>query len=134
MIDYVNHFRNNQALYNQARAYWNKLESFSSIIFIIFLFFGILMAAIYYLPYNNRSGRHYTPKHWLLFLSITFVLTFIVTWAFLYIGVPPRLDTTAFLQLKIAFGNAIYASVLYFIVSVVWCLALPTNAYRLFKF
>ena len=134
MTDFVNQFKNNEALYNQARAYWNKLESSSSIILIIFLVLGILMAVCYYQPYNNRPGRHYTPKHWLIFLAITFVLTFFVTWGFEYFAVPPKLDGATMLQLKIALGNAIYASLLYFIVSVVWCFALPTNAYRLFKF
>ena len=133
MTDFVNQFRNNEALYNQARAYWNKLESSSSIILIIFLVLGISMAVFYYQPYNNRPGRHYTPKHWLIFLAITFVLTFFVTWGFEYFAVPPKLDGATMLQLKIALGNAIYASFLYFIVSVVWCFALPTNAYRIFK-
>ena len=134
MTDFINQFKNNEVLYNQARAYWNKLESSSSIILLIFIVLGIAMAVCYYLPYNNRPGRHYTPMHWLIFLAITFVLTFFVTWGFAYIAAKPVLDTTTMLHLKIALGNAIYASLLYFLVSVVWCFALPTNAYRLFKF
>jgi membrane-associated HD superfamily phosphohydrolase len=134
MTDFINQFRNNEVLYNQARAYWNKLESSSSIILLIFIVIGIAMAFCYYQPYNNRPGRHYTPKHWLIFLAITFVLTFFVTWGFEYFAAKPVLDTTTMLQLKIALGNAIYASLLYFVVSVVWCFAFPTNAYRLFKF
>lgn len=134
MTDFVNQFKNNEALYNQARAYWNKLESSSSIILIILLVLGISMAVFYYQPYNNSPGRHYTPKHWFTFLVITFVLTFFVTWGFEYLAVPPKLDGATVLQLKIALCNAIYASLLYFIVSIIWCFALPTNAYRLFKF
>lgn len=134
MTDFASQFMNNETLYNQAKNYWQKLESSSPIIFIIFLALGISLAVFYYQPYNNRPGRHYTPKHWLIFLAITFVLTFFVTWGFEYFAVPPKLDGTTMLQLKIALGNAIYASLLYFVVSVVWCLALPTNAYRLFKF
>lgn len=133
MTDFVNQFKNNEALYNQARAYWSKLESSSSIIFIIFLVLGILMAVIYYQPYNNRPGRHYTPIHWIVFLAITFILTFFVTWGFEYIAVPPKLDGAAMLQGKIAIGNALYASGLYVVVSLFWCLFLPTNAYRLIK-
>ncbi len=133
MTDFAGQFMNNEALYNQARAYWNKLESSSSIIFIIFLVLGISLAVFYYQPYNNRPGRHYTPKHWFIFLAITFVLTFFVTWGFEYIAVPPKLDGSTMLQLKIALGNAIYATILYFCVSVGWCLKLPTNAYRIFK-
>lgn len=133
MTDFVNQFRNNEALYNQARAFWNKLEGSAAFIIVIFLVLGISLAVFYYQPYNNRPGRHYTPKHWLIFLAITFVLTFLVTWGFEYIAVPPKLDGSTMLQLKIALGNAIYATILFFVVSVVWCLKLPTNAYRIFK-
>ena len=133
MTDFINQFRNNEALYNQARAFWNKMESSAPIILIIFLVLGISLAVFYYQPYNNRPGRHYTPKHWLIFLAVTFVLTFFVTWGFEYIAVKPVLDTTTMLQVKIALGNAIYASLLYLVVSFVWCQILPTNAYRLLK-
>lgn len=132
--DFTNQFKNDETLYNQARAYWSKLESSSIIILLIFIVLGIAMAIYYYQPYNNRPGRHYTPKHWLFFLAGTFILSFLATWGFEYFAVPSRLTDTTSLQMKIALGNAIYASLLYFFVSVIWCFALPTNAYRLFKF
>lgn len=134
MTDFTNQFKNNETLYNQAKAYWSKLESSSVIILFIFIVLGVAMTICYYQPYNNRPGRHYTPKHWLLFLAGTFTFSFLVTWGFEYFAVPPRLTGTTILQMKIALGNAIYASFLYFFVSVIWCFALPTNAYRLFKF
>lgn len=134
MTDFTNQFKNNETLYNQARAYWSKLESSSVIILLTFIVLGIAMTICYYQPYNNRPGRHYTPKHWLFFLVSTFILSFLVTWGFEYFAIPPRLTGTTILQMKIALGNAIYASFLYFFVSVIWCFALPTNAYRLFKF
>lgn len=133
MTDFINQFRNNEVLYNQARAFWNKMESSSSVLLVILLAFGISMAIIYYRPYNNRPGRHYKPKHWLLFLLLTLVLTFCVTWGYEYLAVRPELNGATILQLKIALGNAIYAALLYFGVSVIWCNGLPTNAYRLFK-
>lgn len=135
MTDFTNQFRNNETLYNQARAYWSKLESFSAIILLIFIVLGIAMAIYYYQPYNNRPGRHYKPTHWLYFLLGTFVLSFLVTWGFEYFAVPPKLNGTNILQIKIALGNAIYASLLYTFCSWVWCQCnLPTNAYRLIKF
>ena len=134
MADFTGQFKNNEALYNQARAYWNKLESSSAIILIIMLVLGIALAYTYYVPYNKQPGRHYTPKHWLYFLVGTFVLTFLVTWGFEYFAIPPKINGATWLQCKIALGNAIYASGLYFIISVIWCNVGPTNAYRLFKF
>ena len=44
-----------------------------------------------------------------------------------------KIDIFIMLQLKIALGSAIYASLLYLIVSVIWCLFFPTNAYRFIK-
>lgn len=134
MTDFINQFRNNEVLYSQARAFWNKMEGASSVFLVILLVFGISIALFYYLPYNNQPGRHYTPKHWFLFLVVTFALTFCVTWGFEYFAVRPELDGSTMLQLKIALGNAIYAAILYWVVSVIWCNGLPTNAYRIFKF
>lgn len=131
--DFTKPFRENEALFKQAQAFWNKLENSASIILLLFIVLGISTAVFYYWPYNNVHGRHYTPKHWVLFLAITFVFTFLITWGFEYFAAPSNLDGATMLQLKIALGNAIYASLLYFFVSFIWCNALPTNAYRLFK-
>ena len=133
MTDFSSQFKNNVALYNQARAFWNKLEGSSSIIVLIFVVLGIALAAFYYKPYNNLPGRHYTPKHWFLFLAVTFVITFLLTLGFEYFAVEPHLIGSMLLEVKIALGNAIYASILYFVVSFLWCNFFPTNAYRWFK-
>ena len=100
----------------------------------IFVVLGVALAAIYYKPYNDKPGRHYRPTHWLLFMVVAFVLTLLVTWGFEYIAVKPVLKGALMLEFKVALGNAIYATGLYFLTSLVWCNALPTNAYRLFKF
>ena len=134
MTDFLKPFKENDALYNQARAFWGKLESNSMMIVIICLFFGIALAVYYYKPYNEKPGRHYTLKHWGLFLFVTFILVFAVTLGFEYLAVAPKINGAFGLEAKIALGNAIYASIVYLITSVVWCNALPTNAYRFFKF
>ena len=126
---FVNQYRGNEALYNQARAYWSKLDGNSMWLLIFFLLLGLGMVWGYYQPYNTRPGRHYTLKHWTRFLGVTFVLAFTITWLFLYYFVSSNLDVTM-LRLMLALGNAIYTSVLYFLLSVIWCKFLPTNAYR----
>lgn len=134
MADFTSQFKNNETLFNQARAYWNKLEGSSIIILIIFLVLGVAMTILYYQPYNNRPGRHYKPIHWLYFLGVTFVLTFIFTWLYLHFAISSNLNGVTVLHLKLALGNALYASVLYFVVSWIWCqFNLPTNACRIFK-
>lgn len=134
MTDFTKPFKENEALYKQARAFWGQLENNSIVIFFICIVLGIALAIYYYKPYNDSPGRHYTLKHWLIFLFITFVLTFVVTFGFEYLAVTPKLSGAMGLEAKIALGNAIYASFLYFITSVVWCNVGSTNACRIFKF
>lgn len=132
--DFTNQFKNNEALFNQARAYWNKLQGSSIIILIIFIVLGIAMAITYYQPYNNQPGRHYKPTHWLCFLGGTFVLTFLLTWCFLHFAIPSSLSGVFMLHVKIALNNALYASFIFFVCSWIWCQSkLPTNACRFLK-
>ena len=44
MTDFLSQFQNNESLYQQARVFWNKLEGISTILLIIFLVLGILLA------------------------------------------------------------------------------------------
>ena len=133
MSDFTKPFQENEALFNQAKAFWRHLDSPMIMVVVIFVVLGIALAAYYYKPYNDVPGRHYKPKHWFMFLGITFIATFVLTFVVEYIAVKPVLSGAAILEMKIALGNAIYAAGVYFITSVVWCNALPTNAYRLFK-
>lgn len=134
MADFTKPFSENKALYNQAKGFWNKLENFSLIIVLIFLILGIAWAAYYYTSYNNSPGRHYTPKHWILLLLATVVVTFFVTLGFEYLAVEPKINGAFLLEVKIAIANALYAALAYLITSIIWCNTLPTNAYRMFKF
>ena len=135
MADFTKPFQNNETLYSQARAFWNKLEASSILIVALFILLGIAMACVYYKPFNDKPGRHYKPKYWVYFLLATFVLTLLVTLGCEYAIAQPKLDGAFVLELKTAFANAIYSSVVYLFVSWIWCqFNLPTNAYRLIKF
>ena len=134
MADFAKPFTENKALYNQARAFWNKLENSSAVIVLIFLVLGIALAAYYYTSYNNSPGRHYTPKHWLFLLLGTILATFLVTLGCEYFAVKPTVQGAFLLEVKIAVVNALYSAAIYFVTSVVWCNFFRTNAYKLFKF
>ena len=134
MADFAKPFSENKALYNQAKVFWNKLENSSLGIVLIFLVLGIAWAIYYYTSYNNSPGRHYTPKHWILMLLVTVVVTFLVTLGFEYLAVEPKINSAFLLEVKIAIGNALYAALTYLLTSIVWCNTLPTNAYKMFKF
>lgn len=133
MSDFTKPFQENEALYNQAKGFWSYLDGLTAITIAIFIVLGVVGAVCYYGPFNQMPGRHYKPRYWLVFLVGVFVLTLALTWGFECIAAKPTLKGSGMLECRIALGNAIYASLLYFITSVVWCNILPTNAYRIFK-
>jgi hypothetical protein len=135
MSDFAKQFQDNKTLYNQARKFWSNLEASSIIIVGIFIVLGIIMAYTYYKPFNDKPGRHYKPKYWGIFLGITSILSFLVTLGSVYFMVPPNVDGSFVLVLKIALDNAIHSSIVYALISWIWCqFNLPTNAYRYLKF
>ena len=135
MSDFARQFQDNETLYNQARKFWSNLEASSIIIVGIFIVLGLIMAYTYYKPFNDKPGRHYKPKYWWLFLGITFILSFLITLGAAYFMVPPKIDGSFVLELKIALANAIYSIIVYVLISWIWCqFNLPTNAYRYLKF
>lgn len=132
MSDFTRPFRENENLAAQAKSFWRNLENAS----IGFIFIGVLVAVlaafIYYVPFNNKPGRHYHPKYWFLFGGLTILISFVFTFGYEYIFCEPKLDGALLFELKIAFCNAIYSILLYLFISIIWWLALPTNAYRIF--
>lgn len=131
--DFTRQFQHNDQLFNQARSFWNNLEG-SMWIVISMVLLGVCIAAYYYTSYNNAPGRHYKPQKWLLFLGITFFITLLASYGIEHLICEPRLKGASTLEFMVAIGNALYACLVYFITSVIWCNAFPTNAYRWFKF
>lgn len=133
MSDFTRPFRENENLATQAKNFWRDLENASVGFIFIAALVAILAAVIYYIPFNNKPGRHYRPLYWFLFWCATLLISFGLTFGYEYIFCEPKLNGALLLELKIAFGNAIYSILLYLIISIVWCWSLPTNAYRIFK-
>lgn len=132
--DFINSFRNDEILYNQATAFWNKLNNGSIGFVIVMLFIGIVLAYYYYGPFNNQPGRKYTPKWWGIMCGVTACITFLVTLVLEYSTAKPTMQGAWSVELKIALCNAIYASVVYFLASIIVCQSnIKTNAYKLFK-
>ena len=134
MNDFTKQFADNKNLYNQARKFWNDLEGISLILILIPVCIGIVGAVYYYKWYNNKPGRRYTPIHWLYLFVGTILATLFITWVVEFFMVDPKLSGAQALEWKIAFGNAIYASGIYFLISLIWCNTMQTNAYKMFKY
>ena len=133
MSDFIRPFQENENLYTQAKKFWRSLENYSVVSVVVFIIIAVVAAYWYYKPFNNQTGRHYHPKYWLFFWLGAFLASLLITFGLEYAFCEPKLDGAMLLEFKIAFGNAIYTAVLYLIISIVWCNALPTNAYRYFK-
>ena len=133
--EFAKPFRDNETMSMQARAFWNQLDQIAIILFIAALVIGTLFAAHYYTLYNRKPGRHYQPKHWWMFLLIAFVFVLVATFGAELLVAKPRLDGAVMLELRVAFGNAVFALLLYLLISFAWCNLnlLPTNAYRYLK-
>lgn len=131
---FLNSFQNEEELYAQAQQFWNGLESNAFIFAGIFLVMGAVWAWTYYGRYNNKPGRHYHPKHWVLLLALCAVLTFCLTLGAAYLYEAPKLNGAWPLEIKLSLANTLYALIIYILGSVIYCNYLPTNAYRLFRF
>lgn len=124
----------NEQLRQQADNVWRQLDGLSPVLLILGLVLGVGLAVFYYTGFNEKPGRHYKRRYWLMWALLSFVLTMITTVAIEYVGVKTNLKSGyAELYWLCAINNAFYAFVGYFVTSIVWCNAFPTNAYKLFK-
>lgn len=133
--DFLNHFKNNQTLYDQARVLWSKLDACTVWFIIAFVVLALVFAIIYYGPYNNKPGRHYKVKHWFIWMLITAAVTFVVTLVIGLIMVKSPLAARIGLILRISGVNILYSAGVYLIAALLVCNApfLKTNAYRFLK-
>lgn len=133
MSNYLQRFSDNEALHNQAMAFWHKLESTGPELLIIMAVSGIAFAAWYYGPYNNAPGRHYKVGKWGIWLGIACAFVFLATLGIEYVLAAPKLDGSMKIEIWVAFANVVYAAFVYIVTSAVWCNCLPTNANRFLK-
>lgn len=133
--DFLEPFKNNDAMYNQARLLWSKLDQTTIWFLIVFIVLAFILSFVYYGPYNNKPHRHYRVKCWLMWMMITVASSFVVSFVVGLIMIQSPLDARASLFCRISFVNAVYSAILYFIISALVC-NLPfvkTNAYRFLK-
>lgn len=114
-----------------AQTFWNELNS-ACMFFLIYLFgVSILFCAFYFTAWNEMPGRHYRPSHWICAYAITLLVVFFGTAALGYMRTNTSLNGSASLIWDIALGNVVYSFFIFGLLSIVWFLWLPTNAYRL---
>lgn len=126
-------YNNNEEIKDQIDKFWGKLEGISIILVFLLFIVAIGVACDYYGRYNNKPGRHYGIKRWIMFGIISVIATGIFTFGTEFIFAKPQINGTCGIELKIALCNALYAAIIYLIASFLWCNFGRTNAYRLLK-
>lgn len=134
--EFIGRFRDNEVLVRYARDLWASLDSCAVWFVIAFAIMAIMFACVYYGPYNNRPGRHYKSRYWILWMGIDVLLTVVITLLIGLIGVDsPLLPQKIGMLVRISGANMVYSAVVYFVVSLFVCNMpfLKTNAYRFLK-
>lgn len=114
-----------------AQRFWNSLNS-SCLFFVMFLLaVSTLLCAFYFTAYNEMPGRHYKRNHWIGFYIGTLLVSFFGTAVLGYLLNNTSLNGSSSLIWDIAFGNLVFSILIYGVLSCIWFMFLPTNAYRL---
>ncbi len=125
---------NNETIQSQADSVWRQLDGLNTMLIVIMVIIGIGLAFWYYLPYNEKPGRHYKISHWAFFFLGSILFTFFVTLGIEYFGIKTHLKNGVdSLFLLTALNNALYGGITFLILSFLWCNFFPTNAYRFLK-
>lgn len=122
-----------EALYQQAMLFWNKLDSVSFLFPLILVIVGGISVWYYYVPFNNTPHRHYKPKYWWMMMAVCAIMCFLLTLGVALVCAPPKFEGTKVLEFKLALSNMLYAVIAYGFVSFIWCNFGKTNAYRYLK-
>ncbi len=114
-----------------AENFWASLNS-SCLFFILFLvIMSVCLCVYYFTVYNEQPGRHYRRTHWIGSYIGTVVFMFFGTAGLGFLLTKTTVNGSKSLIWDIAAGNAVYSILIFGVLSVIWWLWLPTNAYRL---
>ena len=131
--DYLTPYTEDEAAKKAATKLWNTIDSMDIILFIVMFMLTILIALWYYFPYNQRPGKHYHPKYWWIFgvgaVSFVFASTFGICY---FIAKNASFDYT--FLIKVSAVNALYAILVYFILSLFINKSGKSNAYPYIRF
>ncbi len=113
--------------------YWRNLDKSCLAFLLLMLVVSIGICICYFTIYNKYPGRHYRLTHWGGFYILSALTAFLGTWGLGWLLAKPTVQGAGWLLLDISLGNLCYTIIIYGILSVIWWLFLPTNAYRPIK-
>lgn len=118
----------NDSAKKAATKLWNAIDGGDWILFLVMVLLTAAIAWYYYIPFNNRPGRHYHPKWWWMFGAAALFAVFVVTIGLCHVlAQNPGFDFG--LILNVALMNTFYAAVVYLLFSVIINRTGKSNAY-----
>lgn len=129
--EYLAKYADNETAKKVATKLWNSLDSQSWYLLLIMIAITIIVALLYFFPFNNRPGRHYLPKYWCSFGLGALFATFFATIIECHIAVN-NVGFDYSLLFNVAITNALYAFIIYVIISFLIFRSGRSNAYPYF--
>ena len=114
-----------------ASKFWNSIDMNDVWMVMIMAAITAIICYAYFIPFNNKSGRHYLPSYCAVFGAVSLLLSFVAT--LLYCSLIVNMDYDTSFVMKVAAINTFYSLLLYLILSFIFCNYSNTNAYRWFK-
>ena len=126
--DYLENYANDDSAKKAATKLWNAIDGGDWVPFLLMVLLTAAIVWYYYIPFNNKPGRHYHPKWWGIFGVVTLVAVFAMTIGCCCLQAKnPGFDYG--LILKVALVNTAWAAVWYLIFSFVINRTGKSNAY-----
>lgn len=114
-----------------ASRFWNSIDMNDVWMVLIMAAITAIICYAYFIPFNNKPGRHYLPSYCAIFGAFSLLLSFGAT--LFYCSLIVKINYDMSFVMKVAAINTVYSLLLYLILSFIFCNYSSTNAYRWFK-
>lgn len=135
--EFLRNFSEDETRLQQARRFWKSLEETDLEVWIAIIGLTGIVCVSYYTWFNKifrPFGYHYRRRYWVGALLVCWILLFAcifyIDQSVLYVGLSGSNDILWTRRVS-AIG---WSTCIYILLSIIWCLWLPTNAYRWVKF
>lgn len=126
---YLAPYADDESAKKAATKLWTSVDKGDFIPFLAMLALAIIICWMYYFPFNKQPGRHYHPKYWAIFLVITLLAVFGLSFALLNFAIAKNASFDIWFLVKCSLMNTLYAAFVYLITSAIINRTGKSNAY-----
>lgn len=109
--------------------FWNGIDANDHWMLIAMIVITALFCYLYFIPYNNRPGRHYKPSHWFGFYVFAVIATLLSTFGMCCLFVNYSYDEGFVWTVSLI--NSALVILFYFLISIWFWKKSSSNAYPL---